>query len=70
MKKRRLTKAQREWCREYEDDLLFEPMMGDYLAGNCTFREAAQHSINWIRDHVSDMTRNLEKSIPSPGPRA
>ena len=44
------TKAQEDWCIEYEDITTFEPLVGDYEAGNCSFEVAAEDSLIWFRD--------------------
>lgn len=53
------TVAQRAWCILYETETLFEPMMGDYEAGNMSFEEAQEWNKQWLLDWVRDTVRFL-----------
>lgn len=46
--------AQKAWCKKYEYETGFEPLMCDYEAGNEKFHEAARKSIVWFEDWSSD----------------
>ena len=48
------SKRQAEWCRHYQHETTFEPLMEDYEAGNETFIEAAKKSIAWFEGWSSD----------------
>ena len=45
-----LTPKQRSWCRRYEQQTTFEPLMDDFLAGNESFLEAARNSVWWFTE--------------------
>lgn len=59
-----MTKKQREWCKLYQKETTFEPMMDDFLAGNVTFVEAAKNSNRWFEDWSSDAFLNITRHIP------
>ena len=52
--KRLYTAKQKAWCIRYQDETTFEPLMGDYEAGNETFVKAAKKSLLWFEDWSSD----------------
>lgn len=60
--KSKYTEDQREWCERYEQETGFDPhAMGDYEAGNLTFIQAAQNSIQWFEDWSSDAHLRITK---------
>lgn len=61
---KRMTKEQREWCREYKRQTMFEPMMDDFRAGNETFLTCAKISIRWFEDWASDAHLNIGRNVP------
>ena len=63
-RKLRMTKAQREWCKEYELATTFEPLMDDFLYGNETFVQAAKKSLNWFESWSSDAFLAAGRHIP------
>jgi hypothetical protein len=63
-RRRRLSKAQREWCERYERETTFEPLMCDYLAGNQSFVEAARFSLRWFEDWANDAFLRASEDIP------
>lgn len=63
-KTRRLTKAQREWCKNYHDSTGFEPMIADFREGRSTFYEAARAAIHWYDMHFTDAMRSITHNIP------
>ena len=66
MKNKRLTKAQREWCKNYEDMTGFEALIDDYHTGAMTFHEAAIHAVRWYEDHASEAHHEISRNIPPP----
>lgn len=64
MGKVRMTKEQREWCKQYKQQTTFEPLMDDFLAGNKTFVQAAKLSNRWFEDWSSDAYLNITRHIP------
>ena len=64
MSKRRLTKKQAAWCKNYQEQTDFEPLMDDYLFGNETFVHAAHKSCRWFEDWASDTHLNISRGIP------
>ncbi len=54
MTERTMSKAQRAWCKKYEDETTFEPLMDNFLAGEETFEEAARNSIQWFEHWSGD----------------
>lgn len=62
--KRRMTKEQRAWCKEYELTTTFEVLMDDFHAGNETFVEAAKKSVNWFESWSSDAFLTVSTHIP------
>ena len=65
MSKRRLTKQQREWCKNYQRETDFEPLMDDFLDGNATFVHAARKSCRWFEQWASDAHLNITRGIPT-----
>lgn len=63
MAKRKFTKKQSEWCKFYQRQTSFEPLMDDYLAGNESFAQAAAGSIEWFSDYANETRRNLERAL-------
>jgi hypothetical protein len=59
-----MTKKQRAWCKLYAAQTTFEPLMDDFLAGNCTFVEAAKRSNKWFEDWFSDAFLDITRHIP------
>lgn len=64
MSKRRFTKQQREWCKNYQRETDFEPLMDDFLFGNETFVHAARKSCRWFEEWANDAYRNITRGIP------
>ena len=64
MSKRRFTKQQREWCKNYQRETDFEPLMHDFLAGNETFVLAARKHCRWFEQWPSDAYLNVSRHIP------
>ena len=60
----RMTKEERAWCKRYEKETTFEPLMDDFLAGNETFLEAARASVRWFEDWSRDALLNISRDIP------
>lgn len=60
----RMTKEQREWCKEYEKQTTFEPLMDDFLYGNESFVHCAKNSVRWFEDWSSDAFLNISRHIP------
>lgn len=56
MAERTLTPQQREWCKKYKEETTFDPLIDDFLAGEETFKEAAQKSVEWFEDWANDVT--------------
>lgn len=48
------TKEQRHWCRNYQEQTGFEPLMSDFEHGNESFKEAAKTSVDWFENWASD----------------
>lgn len=61
---KRRTKAQIEWCKLYEEQTTFEPMMDDFKAGNESFVDAARKSNRWFESWASDSHLNISRHIP------
>ena len=61
---RRMNRGQRAWCRRYERETGFEPMMDDFLAGNESFESAAQKSVLWFEDWANDAHLSVSRDIP------
>lgn len=53
------TVAQRAWCIRYETETLFEPVMDEYEAGNCTFEAAQAWNKQWLLDWAKETVGNL-----------
>lgn len=64
LRKVRMTKEQRAWCKQYEQHTTFEPLMDDFLAGNITFVEAAKNSNRWFEDWSGDAYLAISHHIP------
>lgn len=64
MAKVRMTKEQRAWCKRYEQETTFEPLMDDFLAGNEPFVKAARDSLRWFEDWSSDAFIRAGEDIP------
>lgn len=62
--KLRMTKEQRAWCKEYQRQTGFEPLMDDFLAGNESFLAGARTSVRWFEDWSSDAHLNIGRNIP------
>ena len=56
-----MTKEQRAWCKRYEQNTTFEPLMDDFLAGNITFVVAAKRSNHWFEVWSSDAYRAISQ---------
>jgi len=53
------------WCKKYEKETGFEPLMFDFEAGNETFYEAARKSVGWFEDWANDaLLRVTADEIP------
>lgn len=61
---KRMNKAQRAWCKEYESQTGFEPLMDDFRAGNVSFKDAAHKSNRWFESWASDAYLNISRHIP------
>lgn len=61
---RKMTREQKAWCKEYEAQTTFEPLMDDFLHGNETFVQAARKSNRWFDDWSSDAYLNISRNIP------
>ena len=48
--KLKYNKAQVEWCKNYERETTFEPIMCNFEAGEQTFQEAANWNVKWFED--------------------
>lgn len=65
MSAKKLSPAQREWCKHYERETTFEPLMCDFKAGNESFEEAARKSLAWFESWASDAyLRASDRPIP------
>ena len=62
--KLKMTKEQRAWCRLYQEQTTFEPLMDDFFSGNCTFVEAARRSNNWFESWSSDAFLAVSHHVP------
>ena len=60
----RMTAEQRAWCKLYEDETTFEPLMDDFLYGNESFFDAARNSARWFEDWASNSHLNITQKIP------
>ena len=56
VKRRRaaMTPEQRAWCKHYQQQTTFEPLMDNFLEGNESFLEAAKGSVRWFEDWSND----------------
>ena len=63
-KQLRMTKEQREWCKNYERETGFEPLMDDFIYGNEPFVVAAKNSVRWFEDWSCDAHLNIDRNIP------
>ena len=57
------SQKQANWCRAYEIETSFEPVMEDYEAGTMTFREAQDWNIAWFKAWAIETHGNLERSV-------
>jgi hypothetical protein len=48
------TEEQKEWCKNYQDETRFEPLMDDFEAGKESFYKAATFSLTWFESWSSD----------------
>lgn len=55
------TKEQIEWCKNYQHETTFEPLMGDYEVGNESFQEAAYKCVVWFEMWASDALLRCDK---------
>lgn len=53
------TPAQRNWCIRYETETLFEPVMGEYEAGEQTFEQAQAWNKQWLLDWAKETVDRL-----------
>ena len=51
----RYTKEQKKWIKQYKFLTGFDPLLGDYEAGNESFPEAVNKSVQWFEDWSSGM---------------
>ena len=65
MSKKRMTKEQRAWCKNYQHQTDFEPLMDDFLEGNESFAHAAHKSVRWFEDWSIDTYLNIGRNIPT-----
>ena len=56
-----MTNEQRAWCKNYQEQTTFEPLMDDFLHGNETFVKAAKDSIRWFEDLSADTMRQIDR---------
>lgn len=65
-KRRKLSPAQRAWCKLYEDETGFDVhTLEDYLTGVIpTFHEAANKACRWYEDHSTDAHFRVTANIP------
>ena len=64
---RKMSRAQKKWCREYERITGFEAMhMDEYEAGQVEFKELVQRNVKWFEDWSSDSYLTVS-SLPYPG---
>lgn len=56
------------WCKEYEKETGFEPLMCDFEAGNETFYEAARKSVGWFEDWAIDALLRITRTAPPGAP--
>lgn len=61
MAKRRMTKAQREWCKKYESQSGFEPLMDGFYEGEESFIDAARRSVDWFEDWSVETMRVIDR---------
>jgi hypothetical protein len=61
---KRMTKAQREWCKNYEEATTFDPLMDDFKAGNESFVDAAHKSNKWFENWANDAYLSISRHIP------
>ena len=59
-----MTAEQKAWCKLYEQQTTFEPLMDDFLAGNETFVAAAKKSNYWFESWSSDAHLAISRHIP------
>lgn len=64
--KRKLSPAQRAWCKLYEDKTGFDVhTMSGYLTGDYeSFHEAAMLACRWYEDHASDAYLAITQKVP------
>lgn len=62
----RFTSAQLRWCRWYEAETGFEPVMCDFVAGNQSFEEAATWNLWWFKAWTTETLQRLKRGPPSP----
>ena len=60
----RMNAKQRAWCKNYEKETTFEPLMDDFLYGNETFLHCARLSVRWFEDWSCDAHLNIGRDIP------
>lgn len=59
---RKLTKRQRKWLKEYEDNFGMDAMyLDDYLHGKMTWNELCSRNYSWLEDWVNGGIRCLER---------
>ena len=56
-------KRQAQWCRMYEIETSFEPVMEEYEQGNFTFRQAQDWNIAWFKSWAIETHEKLERGV-------
>jgi len=59
--KRTPSQRRAKWCSDYKKATSFEPLMDDFIAGNETFQQAAEASIEWFRDYFEESMRAIPR---------
>ena len=61
LKRRRaaMTREQRAWCKHYEQQTTFDPLMDDFFVGNESFIEAARNSVRWFEEWSNEAHCNI-----------
>lgn len=55
---------QKAWCKKYQKETGFEPLMDVFEAGNETFHHAAQKSIQWFECWSSETLLRISAGYP------
>ena len=58
-----ITVEQREWLKQYEFEIGFEPMyQEDIDSGEKTFYETARANIQWYESHTSKVHQSIQRN--------